>query len=61
VAILAGFPVSLVFAWMFDLRAGRVTRTMGGEEETRRTRVVAWLALALALATAAALGWLLLG
>lgn len=59
VVILAGFPVSLVLAWMFDLRAGRVTRTVS-EAETRRTRVVAGLALALALAIAATLGWLLL-
>lgn len=60
VAILAGFPITLVLAWMFDLRAGRVTRTAGGQTETRRTRVVAWLALALALAIAATLGWVLL-
>lgn len=60
VAILAGFPVSLVLAWMFDLRAGRVTRTVGDDEETRRTRVLAWLALAASLCVAGLLGWLLL-
>jgi len=59
VAILAGFPVTLVLAWMFDLRAGRLTRTAGGETETRRARTVAWLALTLALGIAATLAWLL--
>jgi len=59
VLILTGFPITLVLAWMFDVRAGHLMRTVE-DSESRRARVVAWVALAGALAVAGVLGWVLL-
>ncbi len=61
VAVLAGFPVTLALAWMFDVRSGRITRT---EESTGSIsalgRGIPAAALGLMLALAALLAWWLL-
>lgn len=63
ITLIAGFPVVLVLAWIFDLRAGRITRTRDrpGDAETRSAQ--RWLqavALLLSLVVAGLIGWLLL-
>lgn len=56
IALLAGFPVAVILAWMFDIRAGRITRTQDEGEARRWGRI----ALVLSLLVAAFAGWLLL-
>jgi serine/threonine protein kinase len=57
--VLAGFPVSLVLAWVYDIRAGRVLRTPG-EQGSARVRALLWLGFAFSLIVVALAGWLLL-
>jgi serine/threonine protein kinase len=56
---LAGFPLSLVLSWIYDINAGRIQRTRStGPAE--RLRPLLWVGLAASVAAAAALGWVLL-
>jgi eukaryotic-like serine/threonine-protein kinase len=59
VGTLAGFPLTLVLSWVFDIRAGRIqrTRSIGASP---RARALMWLGLAVIVAVVAGLGWLLL-
>jgi uncharacterized membrane protein len=57
--VLAGFPVAMVLAWLYDFRAGRIQRARE-VATTRSTRVLMWVALAITVIIAAALSWLLL-
>jgi serine/threonine protein kinase len=59
VGVLAGFPVTLVLSWVFDIRAGRIQRTRS-VGSSPRTRALMWLGLGAIVALVAALGWLLL-
>jgi serine/threonine-protein kinase len=56
---LAGFPLALVLAWAYDIRAGRIHRTRG-ERATAGARVLLWGGLAGSLLLAGLAGWLLL-
>jgi serine/threonine protein kinase len=58
-ATLAGFPVALALAWVYDIRAGAIERTRPARG-TPRTRALAWGGLTASLLVAAAVGWLLL-
>jgi serine/threonine protein kinase len=58
-AVLAGFPVSIVLAWLYDIRAGRILRT-ADERGTTGLRALLWTGLAASLLVVAAVGWLLL-
>jgi serine/threonine protein kinase len=60
VGTLAGFPLALIFSWVFDIRAGRIERTRG-IAASPRARVLMWLGLGISVLVVAALGWLLLG
>ncbi|HEX6309756.1 MAG TPA: serine/threonine-protein kinase [Longimicrobiales bacterium] len=57
-SLLAGLPLSLVLAWVYDIRAGRIQRTPG--EPGARTRLLLWAALGASLLVAGVAGWLLL-
>lgn len=62
VATLAGFPVALVVAWVFDLTPGGLVRTPGDAEPDSeggaRTPVLAWaVALGVSTLVLAASGW----
>jgi serine/threonine protein kinase len=59
VGTLAGFPLTLVLSWIFDIRAGRIqrTRSIGSSP---RARALMWFGLAVIVAIVASLGWLLL-
>jgi serine/threonine protein kinase len=59
VTLLAGFPVVLLLAWVYDIRAGRIQRTTGGHGAPR-ARALFWAALGIIALLAAFLGWLLL-
>ena len=61
--MLAGFPIALILAWVFDIRAGKITRTQVGASETegeggRQRRVLQIVGLAVILAIAALYGWI---
>jgi tRNA A-37 threonylcarbamoyl transferase component Bud32 len=60
VATLAGFPLALILAWAFDIRAGRIHRTRSIDSSSR-ARAMMWIGLGAIIAIVAALGWLLLG
>jgi serine/threonine protein kinase len=57
--VLAGLPVALVLAWVYDIRAGRIERTFGGSG-TPRARALMWAGFTASLLLAVAAGWLLL-
>lgn len=59
-SMLAGFPVALVLAWAYDIRAGRIHRT-SGPRATPQSRALLWGGLLGSLLFAAVVGWLLLG
>jgi serine/threonine protein kinase len=59
VGTLAGFPLTLVLSWIFDIRAGRIERTRSAGSSSR-ARALMWLGLGAIVAIAATLGWLLL-
>jgi serine/threonine protein kinase len=59
VGTLAGFPLTLVLSWVFDIRAGRIERTRSAGSSSR-ARAVMWLSLGAIVAIVATLGWLLL-
>ena len=56
---LVGLPVALVISWLYDLRAGRLTRARPSGV-AQRSSTVKWFALGLIVIVAALLGWLLL-
>jgi serine/threonine protein kinase len=58
-ATLAGLPVTLVFAWIYDIGAGGIRRTEGAPGAWR-LRWLVWLGLAASVVAAAAVAWLLL-
>ncbi len=66
VASLAGFPVTVALAWVFDLRQGRLLRTDGASGSfSRKTSpiqrlLLQVLGLGLSIAIAAAMAWWLL-
>ena len=66
VAFLAGFPIAVALAWIFDIRQGRLMRTdeMSGSFARRASplqRVILQvLGLGLSVAIAAAMAWWLL-
>lgn len=66
VASLAGFPVAVTLAWIFDIRRGRLTRTddMSGSFARRASPlqriILQVLGLSLSVAIAAAMAWWLL-
>lgn len=58
-ATLAGFPLAIVLAWLYDIRADGVRRTRP-TSASGRTRALMWGGLAACVIAAAVLGWLLL-
>lgn len=63
ITLIAGFPVALVLAWIFDVRAGQITRTPTRTGDAKTPRVQRWLkavALLASLLMAGLIGWLLL-
>jgi tRNA A-37 threonylcarbamoyl transferase component Bud32 len=63
-ATLAGFPVALVLAWIFDITASGIRRTRSATaapDTVRLLRRLKWLGLFISIVLAAALGWWLLG
>jgi eukaryotic-like serine/threonine-protein kinase len=59
VGTLAGFPLTLVLSWVFDIRAGRIQRTRSVGSSSR-ARALMWLGLGAIVVIVATLGWLLL-
>lgn len=67
VATIAGFPITIVLAWIYDWRKGKLVKTdedsdMAGEESVRlrrKTLVIRGLAVSIVIAVAAT--WILLG
>jgi serine/threonine protein kinase len=59
VGTLAGFPLTLVLSWIFDIRAGRIERTRSAGSSSW-ARALMWLGLGAIVAIVATLGWLLL-
>jgi serine/threonine protein kinase len=62
ITVLAGFPVAIILAWVFDIRAGAITRTQALADESaggglRQRRLVQLVGLALILALVALYGW----
>jgi serine/threonine protein kinase len=58
-SILGGFPVTLVLAWLYDIRGGGIQRTPD-VDASGRTRILLWSGLGLSLLFAVLIGWLLL-
>jgi tRNA A-37 threonylcarbamoyl transferase component Bud32 len=58
-ATLAGFPLAMVLAWVYDIRAGRVQRTQG-MRASKPARMLMWAGLAVSLLVAMVAGWFLL-
>lgn len=66
ITVLAGFPVALILAWVFDIRAGAITRTQALPDQAaggglRQRRIVQMVGLAIILAIVALYGWVRLG
>jgi serine/threonine protein kinase len=59
VGTLAGFPLTLVLSWVFDIRAGRIQRTRSAGSSSR-ARALMWLGFGAIVAIVAMLGWVLL-
>jgi tRNA A-37 threonylcarbamoyl transferase component Bud32 len=58
-ATLAGFPVALVLAWVYDIHSGGIRRTRA-TGSTARARALMWAGFVTSLLVAAGVGWLLL-
>jgi serine/threonine protein kinase len=56
---LGGFPVAMVLAWLYDIRAGGIQRT-AGTGTGGRTHFFMWAGLAFSLLLAMVIGWMLL-
>ncbi|MFV1986340.1 MAG: protein kinase [Gemmatimonadota bacterium] len=63
VIVLAGFPLTLVLTWIFDVRSGRIERTVESTVEggPRLSRVLPIIALVVSLVLAALGVWWVLG
>lgn len=65
ITILAGFPIALILAWVFDIRAGAITRTQALTEsavgERSQRRIVHIVGLVIILVIVALIGWWRLG
>jgi hypothetical protein len=57
---LAGFPIALVLSWLYDLSPSGIQRTRS-TPATSGSRMMKWAGLALSVAFATLVGWLLLG
>ncbi len=62
IAVMAGFPIVIVLAWIYDIRAGRITRTEalaeGTSEAGRRQRhALQIVGVVLSLVFAIVIGW----
>jgi hypothetical protein len=62
-AVLGGFPLALVLAWIYDFRDGRILRTESAPGAGRSTGLVLLQGLTLlaSLLLAGGLGWWILG
>jgi tRNA A-37 threonylcarbamoyl transferase component Bud32 len=58
-ATLAGFPVALVLAWVYDIHSGGIRRTRP-TGSTARARALMWGGFVTSLLAAGGVGWLLL-
>jgi eukaryotic-like serine/threonine-protein kinase len=58
-ATLAGFPVAMILAWVYDISAGRVQRTEGVGAGAS-ARMLMWAGLVVSLLVAVVAGWFLL-
>jgi hypothetical protein len=58
-ATLAGFPIAVVLAWIYDITATGIRRTDSSPKA--RYGVLKWVALAVSILTAVGAGWWLLG
>jgi tRNA A-37 threonylcarbamoyl transferase component Bud32 len=56
---LAGLPIALILSWVYDIRAGRIRRTVS-ITSSARARAVMWVALAICILVVATLAWLLM-
>lgn len=59
VSTLAGFPVAMVLSWLYDVTSSGIRRT-APSPATRRAKVTKWVGLAVSIAWAVFLGWILL-
>ncbi len=59
VSTLAGFPVAMVLSWLYDITSSGIRRT-APSPATRRAKVTKWVGLAVCIAWAVVLGWILL-
>ena len=62
IAVVAGFPIVLTLAWVYDIRAGRITRTEDLRDETsdrglKQRRVLQAFGLVLSLGVAVLIAW----
>jgi hypothetical protein len=60
VSTLAGFPVAMVLSWLYDVTSSGIRRT-APNPATRRAKITKWIGLAVSIAWATLLGWILLG
>lgn len=63
VALIAGLPVALTLAWIFEVRGGRIRRTESVPGHAESRSVQRWIqagALVLSLVVAGLIGWVLL-
>jgi tRNA A-37 threonylcarbamoyl transferase component Bud32 len=58
-ATLAGFPVAMVLAWVYDIHSGGIRRTRP-TGSTARARALMWVGFVTSLLLAGGVGWLLL-
>lgn len=56
---LAGFPVAMVLSWLYDFTSSGIERTRSSDR-SKHIRILKWLGLAISIATAAGLAWILL-
>jgi hypothetical protein len=62
IAVVAGFPIVLILAWVYDIRAGRITRTEELRDETegrglKQRRLLQAFGLVLSLGVAVLIAW----
>lgn len=63
IAVMVGFPIALILSWVFDIRAGAITRTHAlakgaSNGGVRQRRVLQIVGLTLSLVIVAFVGWL---
>lgn len=59
ISTLAGFPVAMVLSWLYDVTSSGILRT-APSPASRRAKVTKWVGLAVSIAWAVLLGWILL-